>query len=334
MKEHFMKRYLFPGIVLVFAMILGACGTSTTESNETDSDSLTVYTTVFPLKSFAEQIGGDAVTVETIYPNGADIHTYEPTQKDMLEYAAGDLFIYTTDALDPVSEKIRGAVEEHTVFFSAADGISEEAYAHDHEHGGEEEHDGEHEGEEGQDGEHGHEHGHEHGTDPHIWLDPQLSVEMAEAIRDQLVEMNPDNESTYTENFEALEEELMTIHTELEIITEDPVRDTVYISHESIGYLADRYHFEQVGISGLNNQEPSQQELTHIIEDIKAQEIPYILYEQNITSKVTDTIREETDTEPLEFHNLSVLNDEDDPEATYQSIMHDNIEVLDRALNE
>lgn len=325
-----MKRYLFPGIVLVFAMILGACGTSTTESNETDSDSLTVYTTVFPLKSFAEQIGGDAVTVETIYPNGADIHTYEPTQKDMLEYAAGDLFIYTTDALDPVSEKIRGAVEEHTVFFSAADGISEEAYAHDHEHGGEEEHDGEHEGEEGQDGEHGH----EHGTDPHIWLDPQLSVEMAEAIRDQLVEMDPDNESTYTENFEALEEELMTIHTELETITEDPVRDTVYISHESIGYLADRYHFEQVGISGLNNQEPSQQELTHIIEDIKAQEIPYILYEQNITSKVTDTIREETDTEPLEFHNLSVLNDEDDPEATYQSIMHDNIEVLDRALNE
>ncbi|WP_342387422.1 metal ABC transporter solute-binding protein, Zn/Mn family [Salinicoccus bachuensis] len=317
-----MKRYLFPGLVIVFAMILGACGTSTTESNETDSDSLTVYTTVFPLKSFAEQIGGDAVTVETIYPNGADIHTYEPTQKDMLEYAEGDLFIYTTDALDPVSEKIRGAVEEHTVFFSAADGISEEAFEHDHEH--------EHEGEEGHDGEHGH----EHGTDPHIWLDPQLSVEMAEAVRNQLVEMDPDNESAYTENFEALEEELMAIHTELEALTEDPVRDTVYISHESIGYLADRYHFEQVGISGLNNQEPSQQELTQIIEDIQAQEIPYILYEQNITSKVTDTIREETDTEPLEFHNLSVLNDEDDPEATYQSIMQDNIEVLDRALNE
>lgn len=328
MKEHFMKKYLFLGLMFVFTMILGACGNSTTESNETDSSSLTVYTTVFPLKSFAEQIGGDAVTVETIYPNGADIHTYEPTQKDMLEYAEGDLFIYTTDALDPVSEKIRGAVEEHTVFFSAADGISEEAFEHDHAH--------EHEDEAGHEDEDGHddEHGHEHGTDPHIWLDPELSVEMAEAIRDQLVEMDPDNESAYTENFEVLKEELTAIHTELGTITEDPVRDTVYISHESIGYLADRYHFEQVGISGLNNQEPSQQELTQIIEDIEAHEIPYILYEQNITSKVTDTIREETGTEPLEFHNLAVLNDEDDPEATYQSIMQDNIEVLDRALNE
>ena len=323
-----MKKYLFLGLMFVFTTILGACGNSTTESNETDSSSLTVYTTVFPLKSFAEQIGGDAVTVETIYPNGADIHTYEPTQKDMLEYAEGDLFIYTTDALDPVSEKIRGAVEEHTVFFPAADGISEEAFDNDHAH--------EHEDEAGHEDEDGHddEHGHEHGTDPHIWLDPELSVEMAEAIRDQLVEMDPDNESAYTENFEVLKEELTAIHTELGTITEDPVRDTVYISHESIGYLADRYHFEQVGISGLNNQEPSQQELTQIIEDIESQDIPYILYEQNITSKVTDTIREETGTEPLEFHNLAVLNDEDDPEATYQSIMQDNIEVLDRALNE
>ncbi|WP_271399065.1 metal ABC transporter solute-binding protein, Zn/Mn family [Salinicoccus roseus] len=327
-----MKKYLFPGLMALLVMALAACGSSTTDSNETDDDVLTIYTTVFPLKSFAEQIGGGSVSVETIYPNGADIHTYEPTQKDMLEYAEGDLFIYTADDLDPVSQKIRGAVEDHTVFFPAADGIPEEAFEHDHGHeeaeeGHEDDHD--HESEEGHE-----DHGHENGTDPHIWLDPNLSIEMASAIKDQLVEMDPDNASDYTENFEALEQELTDIDAELASITEDPLRDTVYISHESIGYLADRYHFEQVGISGLNNQEPSQQELTHIIEDIEAKEIPYILYEQNITSKITDTIREETNTEPLEFHNLSVLNDEDDQEATYQSIMQDNIEVLDRVLNE
>ena len=33
---------------------------------------------------------------------------------------------------------------------------------------------------------------------------------------------------------------------------------TVYISHDSIGYLADRYGFKQEGIENMNAEEPSQ----------------------------------------------------------------------------
>jgi hypothetical protein len=33
---------------------------------------------VYPLKSFAQQIGGKYVHVESVYPNGMDPHTYEP----------------------------------------------------------------------------------------------------------------------------------------------------------------------------------------------------------------------------------------------------------------
>ena len=33
------------------------------------------------ISSFIEQIGGKYVDVESIYPPGADLHSYEPTQK-------------------------------------------------------------------------------------------------------------------------------------------------------------------------------------------------------------------------------------------------------------
>ncbi|WP_411842374.1 metal ABC transporter solute-binding protein, Zn/Mn family [Salinicoccus sp. HZC-1] len=316
-----MKKIITLMFSVLLVLALAACSNETADNTGNDGDTLTIYTTVFPLKSFVEQIGGDTVEVETIYPNGVDVHSYEPTQREMIEYADGDLFVYTTDTLDPVAEKIKSAVGDHSNFFAAAGGISEEDYVethHDHDHG------------------HGEEAGgHDHGSeDPHIWLDPMISLQMAEAVKDQLIEMNPGQKALYNENFEILKNDIEALDAEFKAVTESPKRNSVYISHESLGYLAARYHFNQVGITGLNNQKPSQQELTEIIENVEAQDVPYILYEQNLTSKIADTIRRQTDTEPLEFHNLSVLTDKDPGDATYQSFMRENAEVLDKALNE
>ena len=169
--------------------------------------------------------------------------------------------------------------------------------------------------------------------DPHIWLSPELATQMAEAVKNALVEHNPESADMYNKNFEALKADIGEIDAELTQVTENPVNTDIYISHESIGYLAHQYGFHQIGISGLNNQEPSQQELTEIIENIEAENIPYILYEPNVSSSVTDVIRGETDTEPLYFNNLESLTQDDPEDATYQSMMRKNIETLDKALN-
>ena len=314
--NNFLKM-LTPVLLLIS---LAACSDEGGSRQEAD-DNIEIYTTVFPLKSFAEQIGGDSVDAHTIYPKGVDVHTYEPTQKDMIDFAEADLFIYTSDEFDPVAGSIKNAVGGHSEFLPAVDIIEkDDLMAHDHEHDEHEEH--EHEG-------------HDHGsTDPHVWLDPVLAQSMAEQIKDKLIELNPDEASTYEENYETLAADLVDIDEELEQMTADTARDSVYISHESIGYLADRYHFEQVAINGLNNDEPSQQDLTRIVDSIEEQNIKYILYEQNVTSSITDTIQSSTDTEPLEFHNLAVLTDEDDEDSTYQSLMRENISILGQALND
>lgn len=314
-----MKKYMLIAVAGLLPLIMTACQNE--DSNDSaDGNNAQIYTTVFPLASFAEQIGGDTVDVESIYPNGVDVHTYEPTQKDMIDYADGDLFIYTTDGFDAVAENIKSSIGEETEFLASAEGITEdEIVEHSHSHG-----------DDGED----HDHAHHETGDSHVWLDPVLSQVMAEAIKDKLIELNPEEEALYTDNYEALVSDLEDIDQELQDITEDPKRNSVYLSHESIGYLADRYHFDQIGVSGMNNESASQQELTQMIEDIEETGTPYLLYEQNVTSRVTETIQNETDTEPLYFHNMSVLTDEDDDDATYQSIMRDNIEILDKALNE
>ena len=317
-----MKK-LFP--VLFIILILAAC--SNEEVNDDESE-LTVYTTVFPLTSFAEQISGGTVNVESIYPPGADMHSYDPTQKDMMSYSDGDLFITTSSDLDPVAASIAKTISSDTEVVETAAEIDAAAFLEDqHDHGHDHEEDSHDHGGEG-----AHDHGHG-ALDPHIWLSPELAAQMAEAVKDALVEHNPDSADMYNENFETLKADIEKIDAELSQITENPVNTDVYISHESLGYLAHQYGFHQIGISGLNNQEPSQQELTEIIENIEAENIPYILYEPNVSSSVTNVIRGETNTEPLYFNNLESLTQDDPEDATYQSMMRKNIETLDKALN-
>lgn len=311
-----MKK-IFP-LLFLLLLTLAACSNN---QNSADDQTLTVYTTVFPLTSFVEQIAGDTVNVESIYPQGADMHSYEPTQKDMISYSDGDLFLTTSNELDPVASSIAETIKNDTEIIETAADINAEVFLESHhEHGHEEAHSDEEE--------------HDHGSmDPHIWLSPSLASDMALSVKTALTELSPDNADMYNENYEALKADIEQLDEQLTQISSDPVNTDVFISHESIGYLAHQYGFNQVGINGLSNQEPSQQELTEIIDSINAEDIPYILYEPNVTSTVTDVIRSETNAEPLYFNNLESLANNDPEDATYQSMMEKNIESLDKALN-
>lgn len=317
-----MKKML--PVLLILLLTITACNS---EDDNANNDELTIYTTVFPLTSFVEQIAGDSVNVESIYPPGVDMHSYEPTQKDMMSYADGDLFMTTSNDLDPVAASIADTIKKDTTIVETAIDInSDEVLESEHDH----EDESEEEAHEHEEDSHDHSQGN---LDPHIWLSPTLALQMAESVKNTLIEHNPDSADLYNDNFEVLKSEIELIDERLIEVTAEPVNTDVYISHESIGYLAHEYGFHQVGISGLSNQEPSQQELTTIIENINAENIPYILYEPNVTSSVTDVIRNGTNAEPLYFNNLESLTQDDPADATYQSMMDKNIETLDKALN-
>lgn len=82
---------LFKKIFLLGLSAFLLTGCSLTKDNLEDA---TIYTTVYPIEYLTEFLYSDYATIESIYPNGADVSTYELTDKQLKEYSNSDLFIY------------------------------------------------------------------------------------------------------------------------------------------------------------------------------------------------------------------------------------------------
>lgn len=340
------KRFL--ATTALAAMLLAACGDKeeqTANDNATEQaekeeeaveETLTVYTTVYPLSYFAERIGGDYVNVQSIYPAGANEHSFEPTQQDMMKLADADLFFYIGLGLEGFVENAEKTLaNENVSLVPTSTNITEdqlhvsEGHSHD-EHAHEEDaHDHDHEGEEA------HEDEHNHGAhDPHVWLSPTIAQTLAATVKDKLVEAVPEQEATFTANYDALIADLQQLDAEFKALSEEVPNKTFFVSHAAFGYIAGAYGFTQIPIAGLNSQsEPSQKELATIVDAAKKQNVKYILFEQNVSSNLAEVIRNEIGAESLTLHNLSVLTKEDvASDADYLSLMRKNIETLKTAL--
>lgn len=306
---------------LLSALLLAACGNKDIIKK---NDQISIYTTVYPLQYFAERIGGDAVNVQSIYPPGADEHTFDPTQKDMMALADADLFFYIGLGLEGFVENAEKTLKnEHVKMIATADLITEDMLEEGHSH---DEEDYEEEGHED----------HHHGdVDPHVWISPVLSDVLALSVKEALIEAAPEQKAVFEKNFEALRDDLIKLDREFMEMAETAPTKTFYVSHAAFGYIADTYGLEQIAIAGLNSQsEPSQKQLAALVKEAKEQNVKYILFEQNITSKLTDVIRKEIGAESLLLHNLGVLTQDDiQNKEDYLSLMQRNIKTLKQALS-
>ncbi|UII54879.1 zinc ABC transporter substrate-binding protein [Cytobacillus spongiae] len=344
-----MKRiYIFFFMVLMSFTILQGCSDNNQTTTTThEKDQLVLYTSLFPFEDFAKKIGGDFVEVETILPPGADAHTYEPSSKQMIAIANADAFIYNGLGMEAYAEKISEALaNENVQLMEASHGIDaiehEEGHVDGHKEGHEDGHeDGHEEGHEDgheEDHEEGHEDGHEdghhhHDVDPHIWLDPQHSITIAENIKNLLAELKPEAKEEFEGNFSELKEKLTLLDKEFQDLVESVDDPEMIVSHAAYGYWEARYGIHQIAVAGLSpSNEPSQKDLEHIIEIAREKQIKYVIFEQNVTPKVAEIIRQDIGAEPLHLHNLSVRTEGDiEQNEDYFSIMENNIRTLKKA---
>ncbi|MCM3760805.1 zinc ABC transporter substrate-binding protein [Alkalihalobacillus oceani] len=185
---------------------------------------------------------------------------------------------------------------------------------HDHDHG------------------HGHDdHGHVHGDyDPHVWLDPVLSIEMAEHIKQLLVELMPEQEAYFEANFEDLRGQFEELDQQFQEVADHAQIDTFIVSHAGYGYWEARYGIKQIGIAGLSpTNEPTQQQLIETIEQAEELGLEYVLFEPNISPAVAQTVQDYLEAEALYLHPLEALTAENvESGADYFSLMEENIETL------
>ena len=87
-----LKRKLL-AVITAAATVLSLCACSS-ESGYSNSYSgkLKIISTVFPPYDLARQIAGDNAEISILLPLGSEIHNYEPSAKDMMQYATATYF--------------------------------------------------------------------------------------------------------------------------------------------------------------------------------------------------------------------------------------------------
>ena len=84
MKKKFM-------LIIVLILLVFTTGCSFVKDN---LENAKICTTIYPIQFLTNKLYSEHSTIESIYPQGADINNYHLTNKQIKEYAKNDLFIY------------------------------------------------------------------------------------------------------------------------------------------------------------------------------------------------------------------------------------------------
>ena len=82
-------------VLLAMVLAVSAFSGCTVQQNpDADDGKLHVVTTIFAPYDFARQVGGDDVSVTMLLRPGCEVHSYEPTPKDIIAIRNADVFVY------------------------------------------------------------------------------------------------------------------------------------------------------------------------------------------------------------------------------------------------
>lgn len=332
------SRALIAPLSLAAALALSSCAADSADPAGAggSGEALTVQASFYPLQYVTERVGGDLVAVESLTPAGTEPHDLElsPAAVDGLRIA--DAVVYLSGFQPAVDDAVAQAAPEHALDAAHAGVEGGEAHSAEEHAAADEAHSAEAHGPEGHaEEEHaeaaggdGHDHG---GEDPHFWLDPERLAAVATEVSHELAEIDPDNAAAYEANAEELTTELTALDEEFTEGLATCERNTIVVSHEAYGYLADKYGLEQVGIAGLDPEtEPSPARLAEIGEVVEAEGVTTVFSESLVNPKVAETLAAEHGIETAVLDPVEAQGDEN---ADYQQVMRGNLEALRTALD-
>ena len=319
-----MKKRFF--IILISYIILTLCviGIIKIFSNETENndEKIQIIVTLFPEYDFAQKIGGDKVEILLLLNSGVDIHSYEPSVKDMKNISDSDIFIYTSESTEPWAESIIDGLENEIKVVKAAENIeliNLDEFSKNYNALSNENH------EHNEDAE-------EYEYDGHVWLDPQNAIIMIDNICESLCEFDPANSEYYIQNAESYKIEIEELDNKIEEkIASLENKVLVFGGEFAYSYFIKRYNLKYVSVysSCGEEAEPSVSEVKEVIDYINQNNIKKIFYEELSEGTVAKMISEETNAESSIFYTLhNVSSEEIENGEDYISYMKKNLEVL------
>ena len=186
-----------------------------------------------------------------------------------------------------------------------------------------------------EEGEEEHE-GHGHGLeDPHFWFDPIRVKTAVNDIASRLSVINPSQGDAFRANASAYNEKLDELHswTEEQVSVVPDDRRVLITSHDSLGYFANLYDFEVIGVvlSITTEVEPSPEDLVHLIEEAIEYGVPAVFGETTVSERLARTVATESGAEFVSLYS-GALDSGDSPASTYIGMVRTNVERIVEAL--
>ena len=313
-------------LIALLASILVACGSdaNTATSNPTvaggsagqgASAKVRVLASFYPLYEVVRRVGGDRVDVSNLVAAGSEPHDLELSPRELDNLRNARLVVYVGAGFQPGLERGLETVESPDL--RPLDVTREMRLL------------------EGQEDEHADEHaaegeGEQHPQDPHVWLDPVLMGEIVSKVRDELVRIDPNGRRVYEANARGYQGELEALDGEFRRGLDGCRRKEVVTSHAAFGYLTERYHLEQVPISGISPEaEPSPRRLQEIVRFAREHDVEVIYFETLVDPRVAQTIAREVGAKTMVLNPIEGLTPEEQAQGKdYMDLMRQNLDNL------
>jgi len=274
-----------------------------------------VVCTLFPQYDFVRAIAGDKVDAVLLLEPGESGHGFEPDARDKRLIKHAELFVYTSDIMEPWAEAVIEAIGKSKINAVAAFSSVSIEYYHT-------------QGENGQE---------TLAPDPHAWVSPDNAATAAESITQALCKIDSVNAAFYRKNADEYIRKLRTLDRGFRDAVQNGNRKTVvfadgfacryFVKHYTLGFLA------AIPACTGGSAQPNTSDVNTIIAAMKKQRYPVIFYSEFSDRKTAGQISDATGAVQLLFHTChNVTKAEREAGETYLSLMEKNLENLKTAL--
>lgn len=307
--------------------------------NTQKGDKLNVVVTTFSTYDFTRQIVGDKADITFLLGPGVDAHSYEPSAKDLVTIKNADVFIYIGGEMEQWVDKILETdtinSDKTTLIYvtdcietieeQEVDGAEESEEHHHDEDKNEDEHSEDHEEE------------HEHGAfDEHIWTSPSNAIKMVKYLSEQFGKIDNNNKESYEKNAENYIKQIENVGNKIQEIVANKKRDRLVFGDK----MPMQYFLNEFGLTasaafnGCSTEvEPGTKTITYLVNKVKEEQIPVVLYIELSTGKTAKSIANETGAKVMQIQTLHNISKDDFKNGeTYVSLMERNLPVLKEAL--
>jgi len=262
-----------------------------------------VVTTFTVIQDIAQNVAGNAATVESITKPGAEIHEYEPTPKDIVKAQSADLILWNGLNLERWFERFFQNIKDKPAIV-VTEGITPLSI---------------------------YEGPYKDAPNPHAWMSPSNALIYVENIKNALVKYDPQNADTYQKNAAAYAEKIKQLDKPLrEKLSLIPADQRWLVTSEgAFSYLAKDYDLKEGYLWPINaEQQGTPQQVRKLIDLVKKNHIPVVFSESTVSAKPAQQVAKESGAKYGGVLYVDSLSAADGPVPTYIDLLNVTVSTI------